>query len=147
MPGTSTPAGTRTACRAAVEHVRDIGGVVSVQDGTPGAYPAGEIQNPNDTVGGAAGGDAWRRAARRERIGRVHKLRSSDHPLRLDIERHAQNYHIGFGQQPFEMIGGREFKPSMKAGLGATLGLFAGAIVKGNFRSEFLYSRRKTLPL
>ena len=28
------------------------------------------------------------------------------------------------------MIGGREWKPAMKAGLGATLGLFAGAIGK-----------------
>ena len=28
------------------------------------------------------------------------------------------------------MAGGREFKPAMKAGLGATLGLFAGAIGK-----------------
>jgi uncharacterized protein YqgC (DUF456 family) len=34
------------------------------------------------------------------------------------------------GAALFEMIGGREFKPSMKAGLGATLGLFAGAIGK-----------------
>ena len=30
----------------------------------------------------------------------------------------------------FEMMGGREFKPAMKAGLGATLGLFAGALGK-----------------
>ena len=30
----------------------------------------------------------------------------------------------------FEMIGGREWKPAMKAGLGATLGLFAGAVGK-----------------
>lgn len=30
----------------------------------------------------------------------------------------------------FEMIGGREWKPATKAGLGATLGLFAGAIGK-----------------
>ncbi len=30
----------------------------------------------------------------------------------------------------FEMFGGREFKPAMKAGLGATLGLFAGALGK-----------------
>jgi uncharacterized protein YqgC (DUF456 family) len=34
------------------------------------------------------------------------------------------------GAALFEMIGGREFKPAMKAGLGATLGLFAGAIGK-----------------
>jgi uncharacterized protein YqgC (DUF456 family) len=30
----------------------------------------------------------------------------------------------------FEMIGGREWKPSAKAGVGATLGLFAGAVGK-----------------
>jgi uncharacterized protein len=30
----------------------------------------------------------------------------------------------------FEMIGGRKWKPALKAGLGATLGLFAGAIGK-----------------
>jgi uncharacterized protein len=34
------------------------------------------------------------------------------------------------GASIFELAGGREFKPSMKAGLGATLGLFAGAIGK-----------------
>jgi uncharacterized protein YqgC (DUF456 family) len=34
------------------------------------------------------------------------------------------------GSALFELIGGREFKPSMKAGLGATLGLFAGAVGK-----------------
>jgi len=34
------------------------------------------------------------------------------------------------GASIFEMLGGREFKPSMKAGVGATLGLFAGAIGK-----------------
>jgi uncharacterized protein YqgC (DUF456 family) len=34
------------------------------------------------------------------------------------------------GAALFEMAGGREFKPAMKAGLGATLGLFAGAIGK-----------------
>ena len=34
------------------------------------------------------------------------------------------------GSALFELIGGREFKPSMKAGLGATLGLFAGAMGK-----------------
>ena len=34
------------------------------------------------------------------------------------------------GAAMFEMMGGREFKPAMKAGLGATLGLFAGAIGK-----------------
>lgn len=34
------------------------------------------------------------------------------------------------GASVFEMAGGREFKPSMKAGLGATLGLFAGAVGK-----------------
>ena len=30
----------------------------------------------------------------------------------------------------FEMIGGREWKPAMKAGAGATLGMFAGAVGK-----------------
>jgi uncharacterized protein YqgC (DUF456 family) len=30
----------------------------------------------------------------------------------------------------FEMVGGREWKPALKAGVGATLGLFAGAIGK-----------------
>ncbi len=30
----------------------------------------------------------------------------------------------------FEMIGGREWKPAAKAGVGATLGLFAGAVGK-----------------
>jgi uncharacterized protein len=30
----------------------------------------------------------------------------------------------------FEMIGGRKWKPALKAGLGATLGLFAGAVGK-----------------
>ena len=34
------------------------------------------------------------------------------------------------GAAVFELIGGREFKPAMKAGLGATLGLFAGAAGK-----------------
>ena len=34
------------------------------------------------------------------------------------------------GSALFELIGGREFKPSVKAGLGATLGLFAGAVGK-----------------
>jgi uncharacterized protein len=34
------------------------------------------------------------------------------------------------GATIFELIGGREFKPSMKAGVGATLGLFAGAAGK-----------------
>lgn len=34
------------------------------------------------------------------------------------------------GSALFEMMGGREWKPAMKAGLGATLGLFAGAIGK-----------------
>ena len=34
------------------------------------------------------------------------------------------------GATLFEMIGGREFRPSARAGLGATLGLFAGAIGK-----------------
>ena len=34
------------------------------------------------------------------------------------------------GASVFEMAGGREFKPAMKAGVGATLGLFAGAIGK-----------------
>jgi len=34
------------------------------------------------------------------------------------------------GASIFEMAGGREFKPSMRAGLGATLGLFAGAVGK-----------------
>ncbi len=34
------------------------------------------------------------------------------------------------GASIFEMAGGREFKPSMKAGIGATLGLFAGAVGK-----------------
>jgi uncharacterized protein len=34
------------------------------------------------------------------------------------------------GAALFEMAGGREFKPSMKAGLGATLGLFAGVVGK-----------------
>lgn len=30
----------------------------------------------------------------------------------------------------FELLGGREWKPSMRAGIGATLGLFAGAVGK-----------------
>jgi uncharacterized protein len=34
------------------------------------------------------------------------------------------------GAVVFEMIGGREWKPALKAGVGATLGLFAGAIGK-----------------
>ena len=34
------------------------------------------------------------------------------------------------GATLFELIGGREYKPAMKAGLGATLGLFAGAAGK-----------------
>ncbi len=34
------------------------------------------------------------------------------------------------GSALFELIGGREFKPSMQAGLGATLGLFAGVVGK-----------------
>jgi len=34
------------------------------------------------------------------------------------------------GSALFELIGGREIKPAMKAGLGATLGLFAGAVGK-----------------
>jgi uncharacterized protein YqgC (DUF456 family) len=34
------------------------------------------------------------------------------------------------GSALFELIGGREIKPSMKAGLGATLGLFAGVVGK-----------------
>ena len=34
------------------------------------------------------------------------------------------------GATVFELVGGREFKPAMKAGLGATLGLFAGAAGK-----------------
>ncbi|HTD65844.1 MAG TPA: DUF456 domain-containing protein [Candidatus Limnocylindria bacterium] len=34
------------------------------------------------------------------------------------------------GATTFEMAGGREWKPAMKAGIGATLGLFAGAIGK-----------------
>lgn len=34
------------------------------------------------------------------------------------------------GAAVFELIGGREWKPAMRAGLGATLGLFAGAIGK-----------------
>jgi len=34
------------------------------------------------------------------------------------------------GAALFEMFGGREFKPAMKAGIGATLGLFAGAVGK-----------------
>ena len=34
------------------------------------------------------------------------------------------------GAMLFEMIGGRAFKPSALAGLGATLGLFAGAVGK-----------------
>jgi uncharacterized protein YqgC (DUF456 family) len=34
------------------------------------------------------------------------------------------------GASLFEMIGGRNWKPAMKAGLGATLGLFAGAVGK-----------------
>src|SRR5688572_20129388 len=34
------------------------------------------------------------------------------------------------GASIFEMVGGREFKPAMKAGVGATLGLFAGAVGK-----------------
>ena len=34
------------------------------------------------------------------------------------------------GATLFEMIGGRDFKPSAQAGLGATLGLFAGAVGK-----------------
>jgi uncharacterized protein len=34
------------------------------------------------------------------------------------------------GASIFELAGGREIKPAMKAGVGATLGLFAGAIGK-----------------
>lgn len=34
------------------------------------------------------------------------------------------------GASLFEMIGGRNWKPAMKAGVGATLGLFAGAVGK-----------------
>ncbi len=34
------------------------------------------------------------------------------------------------GATTFELIGGRELKPSLKAGIGATLGLFAGAVGK-----------------
>lgn len=34
------------------------------------------------------------------------------------------------GASIFELAGGREFKPAMKAGVGATIGLFAGAIGK-----------------
>jgi uncharacterized protein YqgC (DUF456 family) len=34
------------------------------------------------------------------------------------------------GATLFELIGGREFKPAMRAGVGATLGLFAGAAGK-----------------
>jgi len=34
------------------------------------------------------------------------------------------------GSALFELIGGREVKPALKAGLGATLGLFAGAVGK-----------------
>lgn len=34
------------------------------------------------------------------------------------------------GAALFEMLGGREFKPAMRAGVGATLGLFAGAVGK-----------------
>jgi uncharacterized protein len=34
------------------------------------------------------------------------------------------------GASIFELAGGREFKPAMKAGVGATLGLFAGAVGK-----------------
>jgi uncharacterized protein YqgC (DUF456 family) len=34
------------------------------------------------------------------------------------------------GASIFELAGGREFKPSMRAGVGATLGLFAGVIGK-----------------
>lgn len=34
------------------------------------------------------------------------------------------------GAALFEMAGGREFKPAVRAGVGATLGLFAGAIGK-----------------
>jgi uncharacterized protein YqgC (DUF456 family) len=34
------------------------------------------------------------------------------------------------GAAIFELVGGREFKPALKAGLGATLGLFAGVIGK-----------------
>ena len=34
------------------------------------------------------------------------------------------------GSAIFELMGGREFKPAMKAGVGATLGLFAGAVGK-----------------
>ena len=34
------------------------------------------------------------------------------------------------GASLFEMIGGRNWKPAMKAGAGATLGLFAGAVGK-----------------
>lgn len=34
------------------------------------------------------------------------------------------------GATLFEMMGGTEFKPAMRAGLGATLGLFAGAVGK-----------------
>lgn len=34
------------------------------------------------------------------------------------------------GATLFEMMGGREWKPSAKAGVGATLGLFAGAVGK-----------------
>ncbi len=34
------------------------------------------------------------------------------------------------GASLFEMMGGREWKPALKAGVGATLGLFAGAVGK-----------------
>lgn len=34
------------------------------------------------------------------------------------------------GAALFEMLGGREFKPAMRAGVGATLGLFAAAVGK-----------------
>lgn len=34
------------------------------------------------------------------------------------------------GAALFEMMGGREWKPALKAGVGATLGLFAGAVGK-----------------
>src|SRR5258708_22785103 len=74
--------GARPTLRTAEEQVRDIGSVVGIQDCRAVRLPRGEIQNPDDAVGRAAGGDHGRRAAKREHVSRFRKLWSRNASIR-----------------------------------------------------------------
>src|SRR5712664_1371513 len=70
-----------SAARTAVKQVGDVGRVIGIEDSVAARRPGTQVQDPNHAVGGAAGGDGWRRAARRERIGGFRGLRCGNNPI------------------------------------------------------------------